>query len=81
MGVVQKGGSVLITRRKPEAAPHVDDRDFFCYALHGIPIEPTQFVECFPVAVMSIPRFAEELWASHPAPGSTLHGGIMAGRP
>ena len=60
---------------------HVDDRDFFCYALHGIPIEPTQFVECFPVAVMSIPRFAEELWASHPVPGATLHGGIMAGRP
>jgi cytochrome c2 len=60
---------------------HVDERDFFCYALYGIPVAPEEFVECFPVAVMSIPRFAEELWASHPAPGVTLHGGIMAGRP
>jgi cytochrome c len=60
---------------------HVDERDFFCYALFGIPLQPTQFVECFPVAVMAIPRFAEELWASHPVPGVTLHGGIMAGRP
>ena len=74
-------GSVGSSNAKIRGFWHVDERDFFCYALHGIPIEPSQIIECFPVAVMSIPRFAEELWASRPAPGVTLHGGIMAGRP
>ena len=74
-------GSVGSSNESIRGFWHVDDRDFFCYALFGIPLVPTQFVECFPVAVMAIPRFAEELWASHPAPGVTLHGGIMAGRP
>lgn len=55
--------------------------EFFCYALDGIPAAPPQLVECFPVAAMAIPRFAEQLWTSKPVPGVTLHGGIMAGRP
>ena len=74
-------GSVGSSHESIRGFWHVDDRDFFCYALFGIPLEPKQLVECFPVAVMAIPRFSEELWASHPVPGVTLHGGIMAGRP
>lgn len=60
---------------------HIDERDFFCYALYGLPARPNQLVECFPVVAMSIPRFAEQLWTSKPVPGVTLHGGIVAGRP
>lgn len=60
---------------------HVDERDFFCYALYGLQATPTQLVECFPVVAMSIPRFAEELWTSRPVAGVVLHGGIVAGRP
>lgn len=55
--------------------------EFFCYALDGLPARPTQLVECFPIAAMAIPRFAEQLWTSKPVPGVTLHGGIVAGRP
>lgn len=55
--------------------------EFFCYALDGIPARPSQLVECFPIAAMAIPRFAEQLWTSKPSEGVTLHGGIMAGRP
>ncbi len=57
------------------------DDNFFCYALYGLPIELNEYVECFPMAAMAIPRFAEELWQSSPAEGVTLHGGILAGRP
>lgn len=55
--------------------------EFFCYALDGIPGKPPQLVECFPIAAMAIPRFAEQLWTSKPTEGVTLHGGILAGRP
>ncbi|MBM4220722.1 MAG: c-type cytochrome [Gammaproteobacteria bacterium] len=58
-----------------------DDRDFFCYALYGIPAKPDQLVECFPMVAMSIPRFAEQLWESKPVEGVTLYGGILPGRP
>lgn len=58
-----------------------DERDFFCYALYGIPAKPDQLVECFPMAAMSIPRFAEQLWESKPAEGVRLFGGILPGRP
>lgn len=58
-----------------------DDRDFFCYALYGIPAKPDQLVECFPMIAMSIPRFAEQLWESKPVDGVTLYGGILPGRP
>jgi cytochrome c len=60
---------------------HVDADDMFCYALHGLAVAPGQFVECFPVVAMSIPRFREELWTSRPMPGLVLTGGIVAGRP
>jgi len=75
-----KDGSVS-SNTKVKGFWHVDERDFFCYALHKIPLYPNQFVECFPVVAMSIPRFAEELWQSKPAKGVTLHGGIVPGRP
>ena len=55
--------------------------EFFCYALDGIPGKPSQLVECFPIAAMAIPRFADPLWTSRPTEGVTLHGGILAGRP
>jgi cytochrome c2 len=55
--------------------------EFFCYALDGIPAKPSQIVECFPIAAMAIPRFADPLWTSKPTEGVTLHGGILAGRP
>jgi cytochrome c2 len=58
-----------------------DERDFFCYALYGIPAKPDQLVECFPMVAMSIPRFAEQLWESKPAEGVHLFGGILPGRP
>lgn len=58
-----------------------DERDFFCYALYGIPLKPDQIVECFPMVAMSIPRFAEQLWESKPADGVRLYGGILPGRP
>jgi cytochrome c len=59
----------------------IDSRDFFCYALRGVPAKPDQFIECFPVRAMAIPRFAPELWTSNPTAGVTLHGGIERGRP
>ena len=59
----------------------IDERDFFCYSIQGVPLAPGEFVECFPVVAMSIPRFATELWESHPRLEVTLHGGILPGRP
>ena len=50
-------------------------------ALYGLPMKPDQWVECFPVVAMSIPRFAEQLWESRPAEGITVYGGILPGRP
>jgi cytochrome c len=81
MAYFNTDGSVTSSNDRIRGFWHVDERDFFCYALAGIPLKPSQFVECFPVAVMSIPRFSEELWVSHPTPEITLHGAIMAGRP
>jgi cytochrome c len=60
---------------------HITERDFFCYALTGMPVGVGQMVECFPVAAMAIPRFSEELWTSKPQKGVALHGGIVPGRP
>jgi hypothetical protein len=54
---------------------HVDERDYFCYALYGLPTKPSQWVECFPVVAMSIPRFAEQLWESR-VEGITAYGGF-----
>jgi cytochrome c len=59
----------------------IDDRDFFCYALKGMPVGVGSMVECFPVAAMAIPRFSEELWTSNPQGSVKLHGGIQPGRP
>jgi cytochrome c2 len=60
---------------------YINERDFFCYALTGMPTKIGHMVECFPVAAMAIPRFAEELWVSKPQPDVKLHGGMIAGRP
>ncbi len=77
----QTDGSATASDARIKGFWHVDANDMFCYALYGLAIAPGQFVECFPVVAMSIPRFREELWTSHPVPGMTLTGGIVAGRP
>ncbi len=74
-------GSVTTDQETIRGFWRPDDRDFFCYALYGIPLKPDQFVECFPMVAMSIPRFAEQLWESKPAEGVQLYGGILPGRP
>ena len=60
---------------------HVTNKDMFCYAIHRIPFSISEFVECFPIGAMAIPRFAKELWRSKPKEGAILHGGILPGRP
>jgi cytochrome c len=74
-------GSVATDQENIRGFWHVNEEDLFCYALYGLPQTPASLVECFPVVAMSIPRFAEQLWTSTPAPGLELHGGIVAGRP
>ncbi len=74
-------GSVTSDNPKIRGFWRPDDRDFFCYALTGLPAKPDQFVECFPMIAMSIPRFAEQLWESKPVEGVKLFGGILPGRP
>ena len=60
---------------------HIDDRDFFCYALKGLPVKPDYIVQSFPVVAMAIPRFAEQLWQTPIYGGAVLYGGIRPGRP
>ncbi len=74
-------GTVVTSDKKVSGFWHINERNFFCYALTGMPVSVGHMVECFPVAAMAIPRFAEELWISKPQPGVKLHGGMMAGRP
>lgn len=76
-----KDGSVSSNVAGMRGFWRVDDRDFFCYALYDLPVAPKQFVECFPVVAMSIPRFREDLWTTTLPSGETLTGGIVAGRP
>jgi cytochrome c2 len=76
-----KDGSVSSDQSAIHGFWHIDERDFFCYALYGIPLKPDTVVECFPIVAMSIPRFAEKLWETHPAENTTLAGGILPGRP
>jgi cytochrome c len=75
-------GSITADKQSIRGFWHVDERDYFCYALYDLPeIKPSEWVECFPVVAMSIPRFAEQLWQSQPADGLTVYGGILPGRP
>jgi len=74
-------GSVSTNVRRARGFWHVNERDMFCYALYNLPVKPDQFVECFPVGAMAIPRFSQELWKSQPAAGIELYGGILPGRP
>lgn len=74
-------GSVSSNREGVFGFWHITKRDMFCYALMGLPMEPAYMVQCFPVAAMAIPRFAEELWQSEPTENVTLYGGIVPGRP
>lgn len=74
-------GSVTSNRDGVFGFWHITDRDMFCYALTGLPMEPPYMVQCFPVVAMAIPRFADELWQSSPAENVTLYGGIVPGRP
>ena len=76
----QKDGSIT-TNTDATGFWHITERDFFCYALHELAISPSEFVECFPVAAMAVPRFAVELWQSKPVDGVTMFGGIQPGRP
>ncbi len=74
-------GSVATSEQGMTGFWHITERDFFCYALTGMPVGVGSMVECFPVAAMAIPRFSEELWVSNPQGQVKLHGGMVAGRP
>jgi cytochrome c2 len=74
-------GTVATNHDGVEGFWHITERAFFCYALKGMPVGVGSMVECFPVAAMAIPRFADELWVSNPQGDVKLHGGIVAGRP
>ncbi|MCC5795060.1 MAG: c-type cytochrome [Chromatiales bacterium] len=74
-------GSVDTNLERARGFWHIDESDMFCYAIYELPIRPAQFVECFPVGAMAIPRFNPELWRSRPAEGMELWGGITVGRP
>lgn len=76
----QEDGSIT-TNTEAEGFWHITEKDFMCYAIHKLKIKPSEFVECFPVAAMAVPRFAEELWKSNPADGVIMYGGIRPGRP
>lgn len=80
-GYFNTDGSVGTSQPGARGFWHVNERDMFCYAIYGLPIKPSQFVECFPVGAMAIPRFNPELWRSKPAEGIELYGGITPGRP
>ena len=77
----QKDGSVTSSLPTVGGFWHVTAEDRFCYALYGLPVEPSYLVQCFPIAAMAIPRFAEELWRSPVSDTVTLVGGILPGRP
>ena len=74
-------GTVATSNKRMSGFWHITEKNFFCYALTGMPVSVGHMVECFPVAAMAIPRFSEELWTSKPQPGVKLHGGMVAGRP
>ncbi len=74
-------GSAATNQKGMTGFWHITERDFFCYALTGMPVGVGSMVECFPVAAMAIPRFARELWTSNPQAEVKLHGGIQPGRP
>ena len=74
-------GSIATNVKRMYGFWYITERNFFCYALTGMPVGVGHMVECFPVAAMAIPRFAEELWVSKPQPGVLLHGGMLPGRP
>ena len=76
-----RDGSVSSSLEGVRGFWRVDERDMFCYAIYGLAVAPRQFVECFPVVAMSIPRFREELWTTTLPGGQALTGGIVAGRP
>jgi cytochrome c2 len=77
----QPDGTIRSDRETVRGFWRPDERDFFCYAVYGLPTRPSQLVECFPMVAMSIPRFAEQLWESKPVEGVHLFGGILPGRP
>ena len=74
-------GSIATSFKGMTGFWYITEKDFFCYALTGMPVGVGHMVECFPVAAMAIPRFAEELWVSKPQKGVELHGGMLPGRP
>lgn len=77
----QEDGSITGSPDSVRGFWHVDERSMFCFAMYGLPREPKEFIQCFPIAAMAIPRFAEELWESKLTSGLTAYGGILPGRP
>ncbi|WP_101759047.1 cytochrome c family protein [Oceanicoccus sp. KOV_DT_Chl] len=73
-------GGKVTTDNKAEGFWYLTEKDFMCYAIHQLPITPSEFVECFPVGAMAIPRFAQELWESKPVDGVVMYGGMLPGR-
>jgi cytochrome c2 len=78
---VRTDGSIATSEKRITGFWYITKKNFFCYALTGMPVSVGQMVECFPVAAMAIPRFSERLWTSKPQPGVSLHGGMVPGRP
>lgn len=77
----QEDGSITGSPESVRGFWHVDERSMFCFAMYGLPRAPNEFIQCFPIAAMAIPRFAEELWESKLTSGLTAYGGILPGRP
>ena len=74
-------GSVSTNIKGVSGFWHITEKDMFCYVIHRLPFSTSEFVECFPIAAMAIPRFAKELWRSKPKEDLMLYGGILPGRP
>ncbi len=74
-------GSITANNDRIKGFWRVESMESFCYALHGLPVEPVEWVECFPIVPNSVERYGEGLWISEPLPGFKVHGGFLQGRP
>jgi cytochrome c2 len=74
-------GSITANNDRIKGFWRVESMKSFCYALHGLPVEPYEWVECFPIVPNSIERYGEGLWISEPLPGLKVRGGFLQGRP
>ncbi len=74
-------GSISANNDRIKGFWRVENMKSFCYALHGLPVEPHEWVECFPIVPNSVERYGEGLWISEPLPGLKVYGGFLQGRP